>query len=131
MFTIFLYSPYSNCKSDFLFENFSESRIKIIFFIERYDFSQDRFRLCRSGSHKLRKEDGLVVGFMRDPLHCLFYKNMTFFIVNKFYKWGPFYLSCFNLDYDYKIYTNQEYLWFMGYNLDYVFATDTVKGVLK
>ena len=131
MFTVFLYNPYSNCKSQVLFENFSEFRIKMIFLLERYDFSKGRFRLCRNGSNKLRKEDVLVVGFMREPLHCLFYKNMSFFIENQFYKWGPFYLSSFDLDYDYKIYTNQKDLWFMGYNSDYVFVTDTVNGVLR
>lgn len=132
MFTVFLYSPYSNCKFDILFENFSQSKIRIRVVYKRYDSSQDKFIFCCFGSDRLRKKDGLVIGFMRDPSHILFYEKICFCIDNEFYKWGPFNLSNFDLDCDYKIYTNQKNLWFMEYNSDgYFFVTDTVNGILK
>ena len=68
---------------------------------------------------------------MRDPSHDLFYKKIAFKIINKSYEWGPFYLKHFNLNYNYKIYTNEECLWFLGHNVDGVFVTDTCKGVLR
>ena len=80
MFTVFLYSPYSNCKSDVFFENFSESKIRICFFYKEYHCILDELLCYDLGYDILHKRDGLVVGFMLDPLHMLSCNKMAFSI---------------------------------------------------
>lgn len=124
---IFLISIHS--KGNILFTNCSRHKINISVYFGKLYEDTDSYEFCRSGSNRLAKQETLVINFMEDSLHSLFYKKIAFKIKNRFYTWGPFYLNNFNLNYDYKIYTNEEFLWFLGHNFDGVFIIYSFKRV--